>query len=45
MNIIKNRMYLSYHETFYYFAKLSIASEFADSCTLSQKLQLEAIHK
>ena len=43
--IIKNRMYLGYHETFYHFAKLSIAGPFLDSLTPNQKLELDEMHK
>ncbi len=44
-NVIKNRMYLGYHETFYHFAKISIVSEFYDSSSDKQKVALEAMHK
>jgi len=43
--IIKNRMYLGYHETFYHFAKLSIAGEFLDNATTDQKTLLDETHK
>ena len=36
--IIKNRMYLGYHENFYHFSKLSIAGKFLDSATPNQKI-------
>ncbi len=36
--IIKNRMYLGYHETFYHFSKLTIAGPFLDSASSNQKL-------
>ena len=37
MDIIKNKIYLGYHETFYHFAKLSIVTEFINDATDSQK--------
>jgi len=43
--IIKNRMYLGYHETFYHFAKLSIAGEAIDAATVEQKEILDQLHK
>jgi hypothetical protein len=39
--IIKNRMYLGYHETFYHLAKLTIAGPFLDSAASNQKLELD----
>ena len=43
--IIKNRMYLGYRETFYHFAKLSIAGEAIDTATTEQKAILDQLHK
>lgn len=38
-------MYLGYHETFYHFAKLSIAGAFLDSALPNQKIELDEMHK
>jgi len=45
MNVMKNRIYFGYHETFYNFAKLSIVPEFIDDATPEQRIALEAMHK
>jgi hypothetical protein len=45
MDIIKNRLYLSYHETFYRFAKMALLPEYSEKATADQKLMLEEIHK
>ena len=45
MTVMKNRMYLGYHETFYNFAKLSLVSDFIDDANAEQKLALDQMHK
>ena len=45
MNVMKNRIYFGYHETFYNFAKLSIVPEFIDEATTAQREALDAMHK
>ena len=45
MNVMKNRIYFGYHETFYNFAKLSTVPEFIDEATPAQKETMEAIHR
>ena len=45
MDIIKNKIYLGYHETFYHFAKLSIVSEFMNDANESQKVILDELHR
>lgn len=45
MDIIKNRMYLSYHETFYRFAKLAMSSGVMEAATEAQKELVSDLHK
>lgn len=41
MDIIKNRLYLGYHETFYRFAKLALMTDFMEKATENQKHLLD----
>lgn len=45
MDIIKNRLYLSYHETFYRFAKMALMPEYSEKASSAQKAKLDEMHK
>lgn len=41
IDIIKNRLYLGYHETFYRFAKLALMTDFMEKARENQKHLLD----
>lgn len=45
MDIIRNRLYLGYHETFYYFTKFALQPDFLEGATDGQLDMLDEIQK
>lgn len=45
MNIMKNRIYFGYHETFYHFTKLAHYKDFMENASPQQLEMLDNLHK